>query len=186
MARYHHDYRSGDDRSFINIDDILRVFSSAEKAEGLPETFKQVVPDKEEKPKCDKRESDTKTDIPKEKKLTPFACGNFDMSLDGSDSIDEDDDGIYVCDMCDRLGYSGKYIPEICDTCKACAACNEYDEGECSGCSYSIYRDGEYYHEKLPESELINEHDRELFNSLERPCTTRMKRCDGVGKFRNR
>lgn len=183
MASKYHDYRSADNaRAFINIDDLLQVFSSAERAEGLPETFKQIAPMETTQPD-DKHNA--VVEKPKDKKLTPFACGNFDMSIDGMD-IDDGEDGIYVCDMCDKLGYSGKYIPEICDTCKACAGCNEYEEGECSGCSFSVYRDGEYYHEKLPESELISEHDSELFGELERPNTCRMKRCDGVGKFRNR
>ena len=45
MASRFHDRRSNDARSFINIDDLLKAFSSAEKAEGLPETFKQIIPD---------------------------------------------------------------------------------------------------------------------------------------------
>lgn len=189
MASYR-EYRTGDNaRMFINIDDILQAFSSAERAEGLPETFKQIVSDKPTKSKCDKCKAE-KCEVEfeekiTEKKKTPFACGNFDMSLDGAD-IDDEDDDIYVCDMCDKLGYSGKYIPEICDTCKACAGCNEYDDGECSGCSYSVYRDGEYYHDKLPESELISAEDIQLFNDLERMHSRRMQRQDGVGKFRNR
>ena len=185
MANRFRDYRSDSSRSFINIDNLLRVFSSAEKSAGLPETFKEIKMDEPDTPKkcqtCQSKECET----PKEKKLTPFACGNFDMSLTGMDFEDEDD-GLYVCDMCDRLGYSGKYIPEICDTCKACAGCNEYTEEECSGCSYSIYRDGEYYHDKLPESELISDKDLQLFEDLNKTHPRRMKRNDGVGKFRNR
>ena len=88
--------------------------------------------------------------------------------------------------MCDKLGYSGSYVPEVCDTCKACAGCAEYEMDECSGCSYSVYRDGEYYHEKLPESELISDHDAQLFKELENANSCRLTRCDGVGKFRNR
>lgn len=186
MARYH-EYRASDEaRSFINIDDLLRVFSSAEKAEGLPETFKLKDPDKIVKEsKCDqcKNKPQCKSNEPEEKKLTPFARGEFGLSYDDSD-IDEDD--TYVCELCDALGYSNKYIPEICDTCKACAGCAEYERGDCSGCSYSLYRDGEYYHTKLPESELISEHDQELFRDLDKPLTSRLKRNDGVGGFRNR
>jgi hypothetical protein len=184
MASRFHDYRADNARAFINIDDLLRVFSSAEKAEGLPETFTQKVPDDITKPKCDMCKSNNEQK--ESKKMTPFALGNFDMVLDGTDVGDDDDDGIYVCHMCDKLGYSGKYVPELCDTCKACASCAEYEQEECSGCSYSVYRDGEYYHEKLPESELISEHDAELFRELEETHSCRMKRCDGVGKFRNR
>jgi hypothetical protein len=189
MARIYREngYNRSNSRSFVNIDDLMRVFSSAERAEGLPETFTLRVP--EDTPtKCSSCKSNGKcasSPKPVERKMTPFQCGNFDMSLDGTD-VEDDDDGIYVCDLCERIGYSGKYVPEICDTCKACAGCNEYDTGECSGCSYSVYRDGEYYHEKLPESDLISERDFELFSELNETYTKRFTRSDGVSRFRNR
>ena len=189
MASYHREYvrDRSNNRVFVNIDDLMRVFSSAEKAEGLPETFKLRTPDAEPTKcaSCEPSKDCNCQSKPVEKKLTPFACGSFDMSLNGTD-VGDDEDGIYVCDMCDRIGYSGKYVPEVCDTCKACAGCNEYDMGDCSGCSYSVYRDGEYYHEKLPESELISDRDIQLFNELNKTHTKRFDRIDGVGRFRNR
>lgn len=38
---------------------------------------------------------------------------------------------------------------------------------ECSGCSYSIYRDGTYYRDRISAEELMESEDTKIFKELE-------------------
>lgn len=58
-----------------------------------------------------------------------------------NDLVDEED-GDYVCEFCTKIGYDGKYRPEVCDTCDDCDGCTDAIAGECDGCRYSAYYNG--------------------------------------------
>jgi hypothetical protein len=161
---------------FIDIDSIIKAYTTAQEAEGITPTFEEnvdILKDKRKEYEIPQEQEQTK------KRQGGWFCGIFNMEIDDFD--DEDGDGIYICEYCDKLGYHQKYRPEICDTCQACDSCSQYESGECSGCSFSIYRDGEYYRDKIPESELMTENDMKLFQQLESdaPCE-RFNRISGI------
>lgn len=169
-----HDFGMDAAGNFINIDKLVEAFSSAQEAEGITKTFEE----NENVIKSVKTSNNITQTLQHTQKKGGWFCGVF-MTED--DDFDDDGDGIYVCEYCDKLGYHQKYRPEICDSCRVCDSCNQYENGECSGCSYSIYRDGEYYRDKISESELMSDKDIELFQMLESdlPCE-RFKRKNGV------
>ncbi len=76
---------------------------------------------------------------------------------------EKEEEHIYLCEWCNKLGYQKKYNPEYCDTCDMCATCDEYEAYECSGCSYSRYRTGKLYSERVPIDDILNNEDRATF-----------------------
>lgn len=93
-----------------------------------------------------------------ENKVTNLMAGKF---VD-----DEDEDDLYVCEYCTAIGYSEKYQSDLCDDCTCCETCSEYIDGDCDGCSYSVFRDGEYYYTKLGIEQLLCAEDLDIINSI--------------------
>lgn len=171
-----HDFGMDAAGVYTNIDKLIDAFNSAQEAEGIKKTFAED----ENVGKSVSKRSDNNIQLPEQtKKKGGWFCGVFMTEDDDFD--DDDENGIYVCEYCDKLGYHQKYRPEICDSCRACDTCNQYEIGDCSGCSYSIYRDGEYYRDKISESELMSDKDIELFQIIEsEEICERFKRKNGV------
>lgn len=170
-----HDFGMDAAGMFTNIDKIVEAFDSAREAEGIPPMFEENV---EVAKKVKMKETNDEPD--KNQKKGGWFQGVFGLEEDFDD--EDDGDGIYVCEYCDLLGYHQKYRPEICDTCRMCETCAEYEDGDCSGCTYSVYRDGQYYRDKIPESELMTSHDIDLFQELKSstvPCK-RFERIHGL------
>lgn len=168
---------------FTDIDKVLDAFTQAEKAEGVEPTFEEadikLNGTKDRTSQCDSKTCDKRMCLEKKKKSAWFS-GNFDLSLQDYDDDDEDEEQSYICEYCDALGYHQKYKPELCDTCSLCEQCSEYIDESCSGCSYSIYRDGEYYRDKMSESELLPETDLELFQDLNTNHCKRLERTQSI------
>lgn len=78
----------------------------------------------------------------------------------------KEEEQIYLCEWCSKLGYQKKYNPELCDTCDICASCNEFEHYECSGCSYSRYRTGKPYSEMVSIDNLLSEEDQKVFSAI--------------------
>lgn len=93
--------------------------------------------------------------------LSRFKTGTFEVI------IDDDDDGLYICEYCNKLGYRQKFIQAICDSCDDCTECSQRLHDECSGCSYSRHRTGVCYSQQLSESELLTADDIEKFKDVE-------------------
>lgn len=158
--------------SFVNIDTLCSVYSNVQQSLGQTPVFKEKGENNKETDSqqnkvvetknhdCDCKSCNAKCDKAKK----------FDFRLNGifgdGDIIESDEDEDYICEFCGALGYGQKYVPEICDSCTVCASCTEYQNDECSGCSYSVYRDGTYYRDKMSETDLFSENDLETFNSL--------------------
>lgn len=159
--------------NFTNIDTLLDAVTKMQESEGIETTFKEIGTKAEtddsiketNKQSCSHNcktcGSNCNTEQePKEKKtgfLKPFSTFVDD---------DTDDAEPYICEYCETPGYNRRYKPEICDTCTQCEACTEYVNGECSGCEYSVIRDGMYYRDKLPESAFIEEDELSVLNNL--------------------
>ena len=144
---------------FVNIDKVISAFTTAQIASGIKPTFEEADPNR--------KKSSTENNNEEPKKGSG-RCGWFAGKFQvGYDEEEEDDNKDYICEYCDRLGYHQKYRPEICDSCHICESCNEYDNNECSGCSFSVYRDGQYYRDKISEDELLSSHDKELLSHLQ-------------------
>lgn len=162
-------------QNFINIDTLCDVLTNTQKTLGVKTIFESTEEHEVEttavKPKQVIPENETIEEHIK--RLNP--TGNWlDCRIkyyDDEDFEDDEDDEPFVCDLCDALGYSMKYRPEICDKCKKCETCMEYINDECSGCEYSIYRDGTFYRDKLSESDLIDEDDLDIMNSFKFGCS---------------
>lgn len=156
-------------QNFTNIDNLCDVLSNVQQEHGDKPMFEL----KDEYKILD--EMKKVTNKPKCQKNCRF---KWERLLDYHyDSDDDDDDDIYVCESCSELGSRQKYDPAICDACNVCQMCNEYNNGDCDGCSYSCHRDGQFYRDKIPESEIISERDIELFNKATQHTTSeRLKR----------
>ena len=144
-------------QNFINIDNLCDAMSIAQEQMGLEPTFelKDVYKVHHEEKKVVKKEET------KEKKPCGKGCGLFDVLMGHySDGEDDDEDDFYLCELCSALsGYEKKYDASICDSCDQCEYCDQYINEECSGCSYSTFRDGEYYRDKVDASEIIGSED---------------------------
>lgn len=151
---------------FINIDTLLDVLCKTQENLGEPLIFKEVSGRVEKLSKSNNDNDSEVNGCPK--RQSALKAGDFSMTM-RMGMVDDDDDGIYVCDYCQVLGYSKKYKPEICDSCKVCESCAEYDDDECSGCSYSIYRDGTFYRDKLSDEDLFSQEDLKIINSITVP-----------------
>lgn len=161
-------------RNFFDIDKMIEIFNETQISVGQKPTFARKgdhpsdINSQEAQPtnkcdcsKCDKEchkiEEDVTLSNPP--KLHEFEVGE-------GDPFDDDDD-VYTCDFCPSLGYTNEYLPEVCNTCRRCETCDQYATGECEGCGYSVYVDGRYYSEKIPESELFNEDELKKFDALD-------------------
>lgn len=160
-------------QSFLNIDTLCTVYSETQKSLGQTPIFKErKSPEDESDSDKVKSESVVEETGKCNNECSTCAKKKYDLALTGQFSeglydTDDDDDVVYICEFCNSLGYSKKYRPEICDTCKQCEPCVQYESGECSGCGYSTYRDGQYYRDKLKEEDLFSESDLEVFRSFE-------------------
>lgn len=160
--------------NFINIDTLCDVLTTTQKTIGVKTIFESTDEFSQPVQKVDEENVEPMDRESVMKMLNPTGdwldC-NINYYDSDDDYEDEDDNEPFVCDLCDALGYGLKYRPEICDKCRKCETCMEYVHDECSGCEYSIYRDGKYYRDKLPESELIDEDDIDTMEQFKFGCT---------------
>ena len=169
MGRYTQGRISDYTQNFINIDVLCDVLTNAQKEAGIKPTFKlkekYAVENESENTKVDKEEKE-------EKHKCDGSCNKCNESklpfhelLGIYEDDDDDEDDFYLCEYCSSLGYKKNYDQSVCDQCTVCLSCNQYDS-ECSGCSYSRFRDGEYYSNKLTDEELLSESDLSIFNNV--------------------
>ena len=59
------------------------------------------------------------------------------------------------------------FISANIDSCTECAECVEFAEYECSGCSYSRYREGVPYSELASADKVLSAHDMDVFEKIE-------------------
>lgn len=151
-------------RAFINIDVLCDAYTKVQKDMGKQPTFKEKESQEEieeETPKtCDRCNKSCENKNTDKKKI--------DFSIHGlyADAPDDEEDSEYICEWCDALGYKRKYKPEVCDNCSRCESCQEYDDEECSGCSYSRFRDGSYYRDKLSDEDLFSKEDLDILGEI--------------------
>ena len=152
--------------NWINIDKLCDVLVATQEESGKDAQFKrkgygeESDSDDVKRPcnckSCDKSCND---DGNKENPFSALIAGVY--------GEDDDEDDFYLCEYCDALGYRQKYDAARCDSCTLCESCSEYDDGECSGCSYSVYRDGIYYRDRVDSSDILDSEDSDLFRKLE-------------------
>lgn len=165
-------------RGKIDIDSLLDIVCSAQKDADQPVTLKEA--------KYNMMGLKVKNDEAYEEKEEttgcksgcggcPSKCGSSKKERDEDYNIwdpankykdDEDDDDEYVCDYCNRIGYGLKYSPDICDECNECESCGKFAREECDGCSYSIWRDGKRYGDKLSMEDVLSDYDISVINEL--------------------
>lgn len=176
-------------RNKVNIDNILDVVTQVQKDAGVEVSIKEskydkmgmklnadkyYADDKEStslsnnndlqcgggcsgcKSKCSSRKVDPDIDV-----WSP----EYKLMKEGIDDDDLEEEDV-ICDYCRRIGYSLKYIPEICDNCNDCESCGKYAREECEGCRYSIWRDGTRYGEKISMEEILSKHEMDIINEL--------------------
>lgn len=155
--------------NFLNIDKLCDVLVTTQKSNGEEISFKERTYDDEEpeKPKTSKESECHGCGKPCHKENDNPTRNRFIGLLEDDDDDDDDEDDFYLCEYCDSLGYRQKYDASRCDSCSVCESCTEYEEGECSGCSYSIYRDGTYYRDRISAEELMESEDTKIFRELE-------------------
>ena len=184
-TRMFHEYDNDLISNFINIDTLADVLTVAQEMEGIEPTFKVAkVDDNGNKTRKAVECKETKHDKckachaskPKDK-TGDIDSIDWDLVASPFDytSDDEDDDTDYICEYCDSLGYTQKYIPDVCDRCSVCESCTEY-QTDCDGCSFSVFRDGHYYRDKLSESDLVDVDDLDKFNEIEECNKERLER----------
>ena len=160
-------------KNYFNIDKMIEIFNETQVSVGQQPTFarKDDAPSniKIEKKEQPKQCNCSKCDKECHKNNDPITLTNppklHEFEVDDEDPFGDDDD-VYTCDFCSALGYDNAYTPEVCNSCRKCESCEQYATGECEGCGYSVYVDGKYYSEKIPESELFNEDELKKFDSL--------------------
>ena len=155
--------------NFLNIDKLCDVLVTTQKSNGESTSFRQKTFDDDEepqKPKTSKEHECHGCGKSCQKEDDPTR-NRFIGLLESDDYDDDDEDDFYLCEYCDALGYRQKYDASRCDMCSVCESCAEYEEGECSGCSYSIYRDGSYYRDRINADELMESDDTKIFKELE-------------------
>ena len=170
MGRYTQGRISDYTQNFINIDVLCDVLSNTQKEAGIEPTFK--LKEKYANEADDSKEEKVETKEKEEVCSCKECHGNcnenkipFHQLLGIYEDDDDDEDDFYLCEYCSSLGYKKAYDQSICDQCTVCLSCNQYDS-ECSGCSYSRHRDGDYYSSKLTDAELLSESDLEIFNNV--------------------
>ncbi len=163
-------YPSDFSQSFVNIDTLCTVYSKTQELMGKTPTFKENGSKKGEEQPEQKKQTVVKTDAGCEGCHKECANKKIDLSLHGlfGNTSEElsDEEEIYICEFCTSLGYGNRYKPDVCDNCNTCESCREYMDEECSGCSYSRWRDGKYYRDKLDDTDLFSEQDLEVFESI--------------------
>lgn len=81
----------------------------------------------------------------KDKHVSNIERGVF-VSNENDLYVESDEE--YVCEFCCKVGYDGRYRPEVCDVCEDCDSCVEFGNGTCDGCAYStLYNNGLTYGE---------------------------------------
>lgn len=169
-------------RGKINIDNLLDIVCSAQEEANKPVTLKEAKYNMMGmKIKSDEAYKDDDKETAGCSKSScrgcPSKCGKTSPKERDEDyniwdpankytSDDEDDDDEYICDYCNRIGYGLKYSPDICDECNECESCGKYAREECDGCSYSIWRDGKRYGDKLSMEDTLSEYDIAIINEL--------------------
>lgn len=179
----------------INIDDLLDVYKDALNEAGVEtglvesnldvdskgNVYKVSTTKDESKKGCSKC---GKCDTEAKKQSGDIYHSNYTSGLGKfsdfmSPELEEDDDGIYVCEYCTELGYKKEYTPYLCDECVACETCSELESGDCSGCTFSSYRTGRLYSEELRNNgqevpldeenvELMLKFDTEVYDNVRR------------------
>ena len=161
-------------RNYFNIDKMIEVFNDTQISVGQKPSFER----KDDHPyniKSKEKQTEQKHDCSKCNKECykinePITLTNppklHEFEVDDGVPFGDDEDEVYTCDFCPSLGYTNEYLPEVCNTCRRCEPCELYENGDCEGCGYSVYVDGKYYSEKIPESELFNEDELKKFDSL--------------------
>lgn len=154
-------------KNYINIDTLCDALSTTEEDLGIDKTFELK---KEHQKASSDRNHNCSSDCNKCKKgndvFKDHPYGALMKSLVGG--YDDDEDDFYMCEMCTGLtGYKKKYNPVICDACTLCETCDQYLHEECSGCSYSTYRDGTYYRDKVDESEILDQDELDAIKDIQ-------------------
>lgn len=164
-------------RGKIDIDSLLDIVCSAQEEANRPVTLKEAKYNMMGlKIKSDEAYKDDEG-----KGCSPTKCGGCSSKCGTSNTRDEeyniwdpankyrdddDEDDEYICDYCNRIGYSLKYSPDICDECNACETCGKYEREDCDGCSYSVWRDGVRYGDKLSMEDTLSQYDIDVINDL--------------------
>lgn len=160
-------------KNYFNIDTMIDIVNSTQKSIGQSPCFTEkqspnIVGDKKEtKPEPKKQEQHDCSKCSKQCPQKPTVNSKLELREFETDEYDNFTDELYICEYCSALGYNAKYIPEICDTCTKCECCEEYLNEDCEGCGYSVYPDGRYYSEKIPESELFDEEELKKFDQIQ-------------------
>lgn len=147
--------------NWINIDNLCDVLVATQTESGGEVTFESRYDNNHDCHTC-KSKCHNGSTKPVEDGKNPFIG-----LIEGGYDDDDDEDDFYLCEYCDALGYRQKYDSTRCDTCTMCESCAEFDNDECSGCSYSIYRDGTYYRERASDDELLEGDDAAIFKQLQ-------------------
>lgn len=178
----------------VNIDNLLDVFIQTQREHGVDvgmvevdvhvdddgkvtrDKFGHHAEERAKKNPCSACESSCEKPEKEEDTTMPWYMVNR-MGLfgeDASDEVDIDDDdeedGVYICGYCNDIGFKKEYKSYICDTCHACETCSEFESGDCDGCSYSMYRTGEFYSKELEKKgnhSFLEEGETELISSIE-------------------
>ena len=163
-------------KNYFNIDTTIDIVNNTQKSIGQTPCFTEkqspnIVGDKKEtKPEPKQEETEKKHDCSKCNKqchCKPTVDDKLDLKPFETEEYTDFNDELYICEYCSALGYNTKYIPEICDVCTKCECCEEYLNEDCEGCGYSVYPDGRYYSEKIPESELFDKDELKKFDEIQ-------------------
>lgn len=174
-------------QTIYNIDDFMDRLVETQKAHGQEPTIDLAV-----------RNLYTGQRYKKFQKLSPEEQEEYEYAKSGSiasmdpDRISEDGDdpmeGIYVCEYCAKLKCKHgmdipRYDPSVCDECRECEECPEFSEYLCSGCSYSIFREGVPYGETLNSSDVLSDHDRKIFDWVKERMSEPDRKLDDRPKY---
>lgn len=172
--------------TIYNIDDFMDKLVETQRAHGQEPTIDLAV-----------RNLYTGKRYKRFQKLSPEEQEEFEFARTGSivnqtEGLSEDGDdpneGIYVCEYCAKLKCKHgmdipKYDPTICDDCHECEECPEFSDYTCSGCSYSIFREGVPYGETLHSADILSDHDRRIFDWAKKRMEEPDHKLDDVPKY---
>lgn len=175
----------------VNIDNLLDVFVQTQREHGVDVGMVEVDVHIDDDGKVTRDKFGHHT-AKKQKKNPCSACNSSceksmgggeapwymrnRMGLFGEDASEEveiendEDDGVYICGYCNDIGYKKEYKSYICDTCHACENCSEFESGDCDGCTYSMYRTGEFYSKELAKKgdhSFLEEGETGIISSIE-------------------
>lgn len=158
----------------INIDTILDSIVDAEKEHGQEPSVELAVYDRSTGNKYrrfQKRSPEEEEAMERSRKANNPERETTKISRDGTPVHDPEDD-LYICEYCGKLRTPlGKKYPKydmvVCDSCQECLGCVEFAEYECSGCSYSRFREGVPYSELVSLNDTLSEHDMQVIMEVE-------------------